>query len=200
MRKKSPLLFLLILLLLLSGCSAQSDQTVSQLIDPAKYGSIIPDHAPSESFPEKENSQVNTPPQVSDTKYTADMQWHLDGGYFVGEEFTFYVPSYWRDAFVMDVTESGEDTIYTRMFNFYYLEADTGIQVKLLRIDVSYATFVDEVGTLGKEELGRSTDGMYVYLRPSVSIRPPDTFHSGEDVYEICLALNSEKFDFQVVA
>ena len=193
-----------LLTLLLAGCASDyKGNNISKLIDPEIFGSVLPKSAPSTELPAEGSAKHGYEASLPDTIYTVDMQWEISGGYFISEEFKFAVNPVWRDCFDMECEQLGTNDLNLRTFDFYYVEADTGIRVRLFRIDVMPASMVDDVGTLGGEELGRNKDETYAYVKMLVRIDDDDLpaeFHSGGDIYNILIDLSSDAFDFSVIA
>lgn len=199
MKPKVCIALCLTTVLLLSGCASYDGKNISPQIDPAHYGSVLPDQAPSAAWPADESAKAAAQSKTTTTIFTVDMQGALDGNRFIGEEFSFYVPPQWRENFVMEAEISGSEKFETRVFNFYYVELETGIQVNLLRIDVIPQSFIEQVGDLGKQELGVSADGAYYYMQSPVTIKPAEEFRSGAAVMDIYKDITSDKLDFQVL-
>ena len=192
------------LAVLLTGCAAEySGNDISKLINPQKFGSVLPNSAPSSELPDDGSAKNGYYSLQPDTIYTADMQWEISGGYFISEEFRFAMNPFWRGCFDMEGELMGTETTGFRSFNFYFVEEDTGIRVRLLRIDAMPAEMVDEVGTLGGEELGRSSNAEWAYLKMPIRIDGeslPEEFHSGSEIYAILIDIGSDAFDFSVTA
>ena len=205
MKKTGHFLAVIVILACLCACAPlQDDSDISKFISPHKYGSLMPDKAPSSSLDpnqkpsvgEEEENELHSAP-----KYTIDLPWELSAGYFISNEFIFNVPTPWRDNFSLQPQDRSTGEMSWRSFNFYFVEEETGIEVLLLRIDSLTSSFVDNRGSLGGDELGRSADESYCYLRMSNAINPGEDFLSGGAVYDIMLALNDpEQFGFQIVA
>ena len=190
------------LAVLLTGCASEYDgNDISKLINPQKFGSVLPISAPSSELPAEGSAKNGYEASQPDTIYTVDMLWEISGGYFISEEFKFAINPLWRGCFDMECELMGTEDTGFRSFNFYYVEEDTGISVRLLRIDAMPTAMVEDVGTLGGEELGRSGNGEWVYLKMPVRIDGdslPEEFHSGSDIYAILIDIGSDAFDFSV--
>jgi len=206
MRKIVRLLCVLAVAAVLCSCGAVYDVSdLSQFIDPASYGSPLPAQPPSSSLPEEGNAkyQENVQQQQKEVEpdYDENLEWELTGGRFVSDEFSFKVSSQWIDHFVLTGDDKGSSSMLWRTFAFYYYEEETDISIEILQIEVVSSSFIDSKGVLsGSEELGRSSNGKYCYLRMiNIKISPPERFQSNEALYVICLSFNSpETFDFQV--
>ena len=190
------------LAVMLSGCASEYiGNDISKLINPQEFGSVLPDNAPSSELPADGSAKNGYESLQPDTIYTINMQWELSGGYFISEEFKFAINPLWRDRFDLESELMGTEETGFRSFNFYYVEEDTDIRVRLLRIDAMPAEMVDDVGTLGGEELGRSGNEEWVYLKMPIRIDGdslPEEFHSGAEIYAIMIDINSDAFDFSV--
>jgi len=192
--KKFLLLIGTVLVILLSSCGNKGN--VDKLIDPDKYGSVIPDASPSTMLSEDDSAKAKYQMQLPEDDV---LGYAIENGFFVNHEFSFYVHPLWRDNFVMEQEDKGSSTIFLYTYNFYYIEHETDIAVKLLRIDVMETDLVDQIGTGGKAEIGRSRDGLHTYFRAEIAVDPPDEFRSGEDLLEIYTSLLlPEKLQFDV--
>lgn len=201
--KKTLSLLLVLSFMLLVGCSASGDSDVSKIVDPSQYGSVISGPAPSTFLPPEESgrNQAMQPDTngASDTIYTVNMQGSLKNGYFIGEEFSFFVHSLWRDHFSMTSSETLSGEFYMRAFYFNYIDEVSGTSATVLRIDVLYSQFADAYGSIGRTELGRSQDDVYVYLHTPINVDLPDDFGARAEFAEIYRSVLSDTLDFRVL-
>lgn len=200
--KKGIIIALILSLCLLWGCSAAADSDVARIVDPDRYGSVLAGAAPSTQWDPDDSAKAQYLYQAaqSDTAFTVHMQGEVVNGYFVGEEFSFYVPPLWRGNFEMHASDMLSDTFYMRTFNFDYVDAVSGTSVTLLRIEVVYDEFAEAYGTIGREELGRSADGRCVYLNTPISVEIPDGFTATSEILELYRVVQSDTLDFRVLA
>jgi hypothetical protein len=190
--------------LALSGCSPDGDAGVSRFVDPARYGSLLPESAPSVLLPPEESAKAkNNVGGVTESKaFTVDMQWEISGGRFISEEFSFNLHPQWRERFKMQPGEISSGSLNFRTFDFYFVEAETGIELELLRINVFRSPDQTTVELMRGVELGRSSDDAYIYARMPVSVDPPEEFLSRTELYDILVMIYSdaaESLDFAVL-
>lgn len=202
MKKPIAIACALALALMLAGCGANADSVVSRMVEPEQYGSVLSDTPPS-ALLDPADSGKNQPLYdlaTSTTAFTVNMRYMLRHGYFVGEEFSFYVPPQWRTHFDVRAAETRSGTFYLRTFDFCYTDDVSGAAPILLRIDVVYAEFADAYGNIGREELGRSSDGVYVYLKTPVGADLPENFGAVGEYLEITRLLQGNTLDFKVLS
>lgn len=185
--------------LLLSGCAADDAGKTAKLIDPAGNGSVVEGVAPSAGWPAENRAKSIYIASQASTKYTDLMEWDLVGGLFISEEISFVVPPQWRENFELRITQiKGAANI--RIFNFYFMEYGTELEVEILRLEaVKIGTNIN-VDRLGGEILGYSADESYAYLRFVIAIEPNEQFQSGQIVYDILKVLESDSFEIEIVA
>lgn len=200
--KKFLVIILAVSLVLLAGCSVGGDSDVSRMVDPMAYGSVIDGPAPSASLDPDDSAKKQElyDTASSETVFTADMRGTLRNGYFVGEEFSFFVPSQWRESFEVRSAETRSGAFYMRTFDFCYTDPAGETAPVLLRIDIVYAEFADAYGNIGRKEMGRSADGVHVYLNTPISTDLPEGFGAVTGYIEVYRLLqNEETLDFKVL-
>ena len=214
-RLKKIALFLLSVLaaaLLFSGCSVLYDESIGSNIGPY----VDPENNLTGDFLPDETSEKIRPPQtepeisvlgdgeddigddpiadIGDIERIVEPP--IEGEYYIGDGFSFYVPFLWRESMVVEIIREVEDELEITKYTFYFVAKD-GAEAKVITMHVMpYEHYNRTGGDGGSPLISASRDKPVYILMPPEAL--PDGFSELDNYLDILsIVSDSSRLEFE---